>query len=121
MTLRALRWTAAAALAAAIVASHRQAAADGGKPAEPARIAWAREVVKASAARGERAPDFGAGRPWLNVSRPLVRSKDLAGKVVVVDFWCYCCINCMHILPDLEFLERKYEGKAVAVVGVHAA
>ena len=40
---------------------------------------------------------------------------------MVLDFWCYCCINCIHILPDLAFLERKYEGKAVAVVGVHSA
>src|SRR5438093_616874 len=110
-----------AAIGAALCSGGTASRADGPKAAEPARMAWAREVVRARAARGETAPDFGSGRAWLNVSRPLVRSRDLAGKVVVMDFWCYCCINCMHILPDLEYLERKYEGKAVAVVGVHSA
>lgn len=47
--------------------------------------------------------------------------RDLRGKVVVLDFWTYCCINCMHVLPDLAALERKYAGKPVAVVGVHSA
>ena len=44
--------------------------------------------------------------------------RELRGKVVVLDFWTYCCINCMHILPDLAFLERKYDGRPVAVVGL---
>ena len=39
--------------------------------------------------------------------------QDLKGKVVVLDFWTYCCINCMHVLPDLEFLETKYKDKPV--------
>ena len=47
--------------------------------------------------------------------------RDLRGKVVVLDFWTYCCINCMHVLPDLTALERKYASKQVAVVGVHSA
>ena len=41
--------------------------------------------------------------------------------MVLLDFWTYCCINCMHILPDLAALERKYAGRPVAVVGVHSA
>ncbi len=85
------------------------------------RQAWARDVVRRNGERKIEAPDFGAKRPWLNVSRPLTLRGDLAGKVVVLDFWCYCCINCLHILPDLAYLERKYEGKAFAVVGVHSA
>ena len=40
--------------------------------------------------------------------------QDLVGKVVVLDFWTYCCINCMHILPDLEYLEKKYKGEPVS-------
>lgn len=39
--------------------------------------------------------------------------QDLKGKVVVLDFWTYCCINCMHVLPDLEFLEKKYKDMPV--------
>jgi thiol-disulfide isomerase/thioredoxin len=39
--------------------------------------------------------------------------QDLKGKVVLLDFWTYCCINCMHVLPDLEFLEKKYKDMPV--------
>src|SRR5665647_1302199 len=44
------------------------------------------------------APEFPAGLDWLNTSTPL-RLKDLHGKFVLLDFWTYCCVNCMHILP----------------------
>jgi thiol-disulfide isomerase/thioredoxin len=62
---------------------------------------------------------FDGGTGWLNVSGP-IELKDLRGKIVVLDFWCYCCINCMHILPDLKFLEHKYP-RDVVVIGVHSA
>ncbi len=65
------------------------------------------------------APDFPAGLEWLNTERPL-SLKDLRGKVVLLDFWTYCCINCMHIIPDLKKLEKKYE-KELVVIGVHSA
>ncbi|TYK10299.1 NHL repeat-containing protein 2 isoform X1 [Cucumis melo var. makuwa] len=65
-------------------------------------------------------PEFPSKLDWLNTS-PLQFSKDLKGKVVLLDFWTYCCINCMHVLPDLEYLEKKYNDKAFAVVGVHSA
>ena len=42
--------------------------------------------------------------------------QDLVGKVVVLDFWTYCCINCMHILPDLEYLEKKYRDEPVSLL-----
>jgi len=47
--------------------------------------------------------------------------QDLKGKVVVLDFWTYCCINCMHVLPDLAYLENKYRERPMTVVGVHSA
>jgi thiol-disulfide isomerase/thioredoxin len=65
------------------------------------------------------APDFPDGLEWLNTERPL-SLKDLRGKVVLLDFWTYCCINCMHIIPDLKKLEKKYE-KELVVIGVHSA
>ncbi|MCS7273484.1 MAG: thioredoxin-like domain-containing protein [Fimbriimonadales bacterium] len=65
------------------------------------------------------APEFPEGLEWLNTDRPL-RLRDLRGKVVLLDFWTYCCINCMHILPDLKKLERKYADSLV-VIGVHSA
>ncbi len=59
------------------------------------------------------------GTGWLNTSKP-ISLQDLRGKVVVLDFWTYCCINCMHVLPDLRFLEEKYPNELV-VIGVHSA
>ncbi len=56
---------------------------------------------------------------WINTSGP-IRFRDLRGKVVLLDFWTYCCINCHHILPDLERLEKKY-GDSLVVIGVHTA
>jgi len=67
------------------------------------------------------APAFPDGFQWLNTDRPLSVAKDLKGQVVVLDFWTYCCINCMQALPDLEYIEEKFAGQPVLVVGVHSA
>ena len=67
-----------------------------------------------------RAPAFPDGKDWFN-SPPLSFDRELAGKVVVLDFWTYCCINCIHVLPDLAELEERYAGYPVAFVGVHSA
>ncbi len=63
--------------------------------------------------------ELDGGVEWLNTSGE-ISLKDLRGKVVLVDFWTYCCINCMHILPDLKYLEHKYP-KELVVIGVHSA
>jgi len=65
------------------------------------------------------APNLDGGTDWLNVSGP-IDLKDLRGKIVLLDFWTYCCINCIHILPDLKYLEEKYPNELV-VIGVHSA
>jgi thiol-disulfide isomerase/thioredoxin len=65
------------------------------------------------------APDFPSGMEWLNTERPL-SLRELGGKIVLLDFWTYCCINCMHILPELKKLEQKYANQLV-VIGVHSA
>src|SRR5262249_51447510 len=65
------------------------------------------------------APDFPAGLEWLNTERPL-SIRELRGKIVLLDFWTYCCINCMHIIPQLKKLEKKYPNELV-VIGVHTA
>jgi thiol-disulfide isomerase/thioredoxin len=67
-----------------------------------------------------KAKDFPKGFTWLNTDRPLSLD-DLKGQIVVLDFWTYCCINCMHTLPDLEWVEKKYRGRPVVVIGVHSA
>ncbi len=66
-----------------------------------------------------RAPELVGGRGWLNTDKPLSLAA-LKGKVVLLDFWTYGCINCMHIIPDLKKLERKYPNELV-VIGVHSA
>ncbi|MHB1155423.1 MAG: thioredoxin-like domain-containing protein [Phycisphaerales bacterium] len=68
-----------------------------------------------------RAPDFPADFHWLNTDEPLSFHKQFRGRVVVLDFWTYCCINCMHILPDLSYLEHKYADQPVTIIGVHSA
>jgi thiol-disulfide isomerase/thioredoxin len=66
-----------------------------------------------------RAPELEGGAGWLNTAGP-IRLKDLRGKIVLLDFWTYCCINCIHTLPDLAKLEKKYANQLV-VIGVHSA
>ncbi|MBU6451956.1 MAG: redoxin domain-containing protein [Cyanobacteria bacterium REEB67] len=46
--------------------------------------------------------------------------KDLKGRFVLLDFWTFCCINCMHILPSLDELEHKYADQ-LTVIGIHSA
>ncbi len=65
------------------------------------------------------APDLDGGIAWLNTGGPLSLKKDLKGKIVILDFWTLCCINCIHILPDLAKLEKKYANELV-VIGVHS-
>jgi thiol-disulfide isomerase/thioredoxin len=65
------------------------------------------------------APEFPEGLDWLNVERPLDLS-DLRGKVVLLDFWTYGCINCIHVIPDLKRLEAEF-GDDLVVIGVHSA
>ena len=66
-----------------------------------------------------KAPEFPSGMDWLNTDRAL-KVLRLRGKVVLLDFWTYCCINCIHIIPDLKRLEREFADELV-VIGVHSA
>jgi DNA-binding beta-propeller fold protein YncE len=66
-----------------------------------------------------KAPELDGGVAWLNTDKP-IKLADLKGKLVLLDFWTFCCINCIHTLPDLAKLEKKYE-KELVVIGVHSA
>lgn len=68
-----------------------------------------------------KAPPLASPSGWLNTDRPLRIGQELTGQVVLLDFWTYCCINCMHILPDLKYLEHKYRDEPFVVIGVHSA
>ncbi|XP_020635571.3 NHL repeat-containing protein 2 isoform X1 [Pogona vitticeps] len=72
--------------------------------------------------RDLKVPEFGADLQWLNTEGSLSLYKELCGKIVVLDFFTYCCINCIHLLPDLHELEEKHSIKdGLLVVGVHSA
>lgn len=78
-------------------------------------ITWASPAI----AIGERpAPDFPRGLDWVNVDHPLTM-KELHGKVLVLDFWTYGCSNCLHVIPELQMLEKEF-GNQIAVIGVHS-
>ncbi len=66
-----------------------------------------------------QAPEFPAGLDWINVENPLTMS-GLAGKIIILDFWTYGCVNCLHVIPVLEQVERKFADEVV-VIGVHSA
>jgi len=63
-----------------------------------------------------RAPELVGN--WLNADEGLSLT-DLRGKVVLLDFWTFCCINCLHVLDELRPLEAKY-GDALVIIGVHS-
>lgn len=65
------------------------------------------------------APEFPEGLDWINTDRP-VTLNSLKGKVVLLDFWTYGCVNCIHVIPDLERLEAEFPDELV-VIGVHSA
>ena len=65
-----------------------------------------------------RAPSLDGATQWLN-SAPLT-AQDLRGKVVLVDFWTYSCINCLRALPYVKAWAEKYRDQGLVVVGVHA-
>jgi cytochrome c biogenesis protein CcdA/thiol-disulfide isomerase/thioredoxin len=63
------------------------------------------------------APDFAGVTRWLN-SPPLTMA-GLRGKVVLVDFWTYTCINCLRTLPYLRAWDTRYRDRGLTIVGVH--
>ncbi len=65
-----------------------------------------------------KAPEFEGIKTWIN-SKPLTMEK-LRGKVVLVDFWTYTCINCIRSLPYLKKWHKKYAKKGLVIVGVHS-
>ncbi len=65
------------------------------------------------------AHEFPPGLDWINTDKPLSLG-DLRGKIVLLDFWTYGCINCIHVIPELQALEKKYADELV-LIGVHSA
>jgi len=65
-----------------------------------------------------RAPEL-RGRGWLNTGGKSYSIKDFRGRVLIIDFWTFCCINCLHVLDELRPLEEKY-GDVLVTIGVHS-
>jgi cytochrome c biogenesis protein CcdA/thiol-disulfide isomerase/thioredoxin len=64
-----------------------------------------------------KAPDIQGVAAWINT--PALSAEDLRGKVVLVDFWTYSCINCLRTLPYLKSWDERYRTKGLVIVGVH--
>ncbi len=86
--------------------------------------AWLSNLAPASSAAqsdsaglGEPAPEFAGISTWLN--SPPLTMQGLRGKVVLVDFWTYACINCVRTLPHLTRWHERYADQGLVIVGVH--
>ncbi|MBB4924289.1 NHL domain-containing thioredoxin family protein [Kitasatospora kifunensis] len=66
-----------------------------------------------------RAPELVGSGGWLNTGGKDLTLADLRGKIVIADFWTFCCINCLHVLDELRALEEKHRD-TVVIVGVHS-
>lgn len=66
-----------------------------------------------------KAPEFIANGPWLNTNQSL-SLEDLEGKIVLIDFWTYSCINCVRTIPHLKELYDKYKKYGLEIIGVHS-
>ena len=106
MTIRSLA-TSASVLALCLIGTIGIGGAAARDRIAPFRIAAAQNA----------APDFAGISNWFN-SEPLSIAS-LRGKVVLVDFWTYGCVNCVNTLPHVTELYAKYRGRGLVVVGIH--
>ncbi|MFF0759328.1 NHL domain-containing thioredoxin family protein [Streptomyces sp. NPDC003737] len=66
-----------------------------------------------------RAPELIGKGGWLNTGGEQYTLADLRGRIVILDFWTFCCINCLHVLDELRELEEKHRD-TVVIIGVHS-
>lgn len=84
---------------------------------QPAKTEESAFTGTVGGAVGDRAPEFAKIYNWIN-SEPLTM-EDLRGKVVLIDFWTYTCVNCIRTFPYLRVWNEKYKNKGLAIIGVH--
>jgi sugar lactone lactonase YvrE len=89
----------------------QDAGVDQAEPDPGARAAAPRRVRV-------RAPEL-AGRGWLGTGGRSLSLADLRGRFVLLDFWTFCCVNCLHVLDELRPLEERYRDVLVTI-GVHS-
>lgn len=107
------------ALAVILVIIVRRPATEAAQRAPDVAGTTAPEVAARPASEevGTTAPEFAASTLWLQ-SKPL-NLASLRGRVVVVHFWTFGCINCIHNFPSYKAWQEYYAGKAVTIVGIH--
>lgn len=66
-----------------------------------------------------RAPELIGKGGWLNTGDQQYTLADLRGRIVILDFWTFCCVNCLHVLDELRELEEKHRDTMV-IIGVHS-
>ncbi len=66
-----------------------------------------------------RAPDFRPELEWINTGGRRLTLADFRGRLLILDFWTAGCINCIHMIPELAEIERRFPDE-VAIVGVHS-
>jgi DNA-binding beta-propeller fold protein YncE len=113
------RFASASAALVVVVAASCSGGVASNTTAEPGGTTTAASTTTVAVAASQPAPEFPDGLEWLNTERPLSFAA-LRGKIVLLDFWTYGCINCIHIIPDIERLEREFPDELV-VIGVHSA
>jgi cytochrome c biogenesis protein CcdA/thiol-disulfide isomerase/thioredoxin len=121
-TLTAERWLLHGETAKKELSSlqHRKSEATRFATAQPTRLPAlqvASKQVKVALNDYGSAPDFTGVSQWLNTDALSLDA--LRGKVVLIDFWTYSCINCLRTLPHLEEWDKQYRSKGLVIVGVH--
>jgi sugar lactone lactonase YvrE len=66
-----------------------------------------------------RAPELSGAGGWINTGGKDYRLADFRGRILVLDFWTFCCVNCLHVLDELRPLEARF-ADVLDVVGVHS-
>ena len=92
--------------------------AAGAVPTAEPKLATPTTAPPAKVASGPKAEELQGIAAWIN-SEPLMIS-ELKGKVVLVDFWTYTCVNCIRTLPYLKIWHSKYADDGLVIIGVHA-
>ncbi|WMJ71489.1 thioredoxin family protein [Stenotrophomonas sp. 24(2023)] len=80
-------------------------------------LAWPSADAGAQPLEAPMAPALAGGGPWHN--SPPLELAQLRGKVVLVEFWTYSCINCLHVAPYVHQWHARYAGQGLQVIGVH--
>lgn len=80
-----------------------------------------KHIKEVMASKKSQLPSFEKDLEWLNTTRPLSFEEDLKNKLYVMDFFTYCCINCIHILPYLKKVETEFtDNPGFTVIGIHS-